>query len=327
MTCICCDGDTKRFGSFRNRNGVVRRFQCLKCGKTFSEQRPLAGVRTETDKTVQVVKMLCEGLGVRSTARLSGVEKKTVLNILKTAGEHCTAFLDTRLHNLPGEPLEVDECWTFVSNKRNQGNTDITGDFYAFLASGQKTKLVVSFIVGKRNEATGGEFIRDIAGRVPDQFQITSDGWRGFIRGVLDNTFERANYAVQIKKYDGYNRAIPGGKRIRYSPGRCVAVNTRRICGSPDREATSTSHAERLNLSLRHFNKRFTRLSPCFSKKMENLVFSVALTVAFFNFCRPHKTLKISGEDGDASIERTPAMAAGLTDHIWTVEELLTQPL
>jgi hypothetical protein len=159
---------------------------------------------------------------------------------------------------------------------------------------------------------------------VPDQFQLTSDGWRGFIRGVLDNAFERANYAVQIKKYDGYNHAIPGGKRIRYSPGRCISVNTRRICGSPDRATVSTSHAERLNLSLRHFNKRFTRLSPCFSKKMENLVSSVALTVAFFNFCRPHKALKIKATEEADSIERTPAMAASLTDHIWTVEELLS---
>ena len=322
MTCYCCQGETKKFGQFSNRNGIVQRFRCLRCGKTSSQTQPLAGVRIETAKSTQVLKLLCEGLGIRAIARLCDLNQRTVLNVLTTAGSHCAEFLDDKLRNLKGEPLEIDECWTFVANKRGKGNTADTGDFYAFLASGQDSKLIVSFITGKRDDQTGSDFVCDIKSRVPEQFQITSDGWTGFIRGVMDNARGRANYAVQNKQYEGYNISMKGDKR-RYSPGKCVSVTTNVICGTPKREDICTSHAERLNGSLRHFNKRFTRLSPCFSKKYENLALSVALTVAHFNFCRVHSALKIKATETSKAIERTPAMAAGLTDHVWTVEELM----
>jgi IS1 family transposase len=282
----------------------------------------MAGVRTETDKTVQVVKMLCEGLGVRSTARLSGVEKKTVLNILKTAGQHCAEFMDEKLRNLKSEPVEVDECWTFVDHHRMKGNTPSSGDFYAYLASGKESKLILSYVTGKREAECGSDLVSDLRSRVASRFQITSDAWRGFIRGVLDNNDgAKMDYAVQIKKFDGHSPTY--GERRRYFDGKCVSVRTIHVCGSPERSKTTTSHAERLNLSLRHFNKRFTRLSPCFSKKLENLALSVSLTAAFFNFCRPHASLKIKATGDAKAIERTPAMAAGITDHVWTVEELL----
>lgn len=322
MTCHCCAGETKRFGQFQNRNRLVQRYRCIRCAKTFSESQPLAGVRTATADVSRVVSMLCEGLGVRATARLSGVDQKTVLNILTTAGTHCAEFLDDKLRRLQGEPIEIDECWTTVAHKRGKGNTPLTGDFYTFLASGRDSKLIVSFITGKRDDATGADFICDIKSRMPEQFQLTSDGWTGFVRGVLENAKERANYAIQNKKYEGYNISMKDSKR-RYAPGKCVSVQTNVILGTPDLATVTTSHAERLNLSLRHFNKRFTRLSPCFSKKLENLCLSVALTVAFFNFCRPHASLKIKATETEAAKLRTPAMAAGLTDHIWTVSELL----
>ena len=301
---------------------MVQRFQCLRCGKTFSESQPLDGVRVDTVKTVQVVKMLCEGLGVRSTARLSGLEKKTVLNILKTVGSHCAEFMDDKLRNLKSEPVEVDECWTLVAHKRAKGNTPEGGDFYAYMASGKDTKLILSYITGKREYECGADLVSDLRSRVASRFQITSDGWTGFIRGVLDNNEnDKMDYAVQIKKYDGYSPTY--GERRRYFDGKCISVQTIPVCGNPERSNVSTSHAERLNLSLRHFNKRFTRLSPCFSKKAENLALSVALTVAFFNFCRPHASLKVKSTADTKAIERTPAMAAGITDHVWTAEELI----
>jgi IS1 family transposase len=294
----------------------------LKCGKTFSEPRPLAGVRVDTAKTVQVVKMLCEGLGVRSTARLSGVEKKTVLNILTTVGTHCAEFMDERLRNLKPEPIEIDECWTLVAHKRAKGNTPDSGDFYAYLASGKDSKLIASYITGKREYASGSDLVGDLRSRMARRFQITSDAWTGFIRGVTGcNDDDKMDYAVQIKKYDGYNSEFKGPRR--YFSGKCVSMKTHRICGSPEYSTASTSHAERLNLNLRHFNKRFTRLSPCFSKKLENLALSVSLTVAYFNFCRPHSSLKIKATADAKAVERTPAMAAGITDRVWTVEELL----
>jgi IS1 family transposase len=261
---------------------MVRRFQCLTCGKTFSESRPMEGVRTETDTTAQVVKMLCEGLGIRSTARLSGVEKKTVINILKTAGSHCAEFMDSKVRNLKSEPIEVDECWTLVGHKRAKGNNPEKGDFYAYFASGAESKLIMSYTTGKRENQSGQDLISDLRARVVNRFQISSDAWQGFVRGVLDNAHDSTDYAAQIKKYDGYSPT--GGEKRRYATGKCIFVKTIKICGNPQWDCISTSHAERLNLSLRHFNKRFTRLSPCFSKKAENLVHSVALTVAHFNF-------------------------------------------
>jgi IS1 family transposase len=271
---------------------------------------------------VLIVRLLTEGLGIRASARLAGVDQKTVLNILESAGRACAELLDNKLINLKPEPIEIDECWTMVANKRRRGNTPTTGDFYAFLASGKESKLIASYYVGKRDHQSGDDFMEDLRSRVPAPVQITSDAWVGFIRGVLNNAHRPVNYAVQSKKYEGYNVPIDGGKR-RYGPGRCVSVQTSILRGCPDPRHITTSHAERLNLSLRHFNKRFTRLSPCFSKKLENLIHSVALTVAVFNFCRPHASLKIKATETEKAVERTPAQAAGLTGHAWTVGELL----
>jgi IS1 family transposase len=211
---------------------------------------------------------------------------------------------------------------TSLANKRAKGNTPDSGDFYAYLASGAQTKLIISYLTGKREGASGNDLVSDLRSRVAERFQITSDGWRGFIRGVLDNNDgAKMDYAVQIKKYDAHSPKW--GTKRRYFSGKCIGCKTVRVAGNPDWSKISTSHAERLNLSLRHFNKRFTRPSPCFSKKLENLAMSVALTVAYFNFCRPHASLKIKATADAKAIERTPATAAGLTDHIWTVEELL----
>lgn len=242
--------------------------------------------------------------------------------MLVKAGEHCADLLDQKVLNLKPEPLEVDECWTFVTNKRNLRNTEDSGDFYAFLASGKQSKLIFSAVVGKRNKETANDFMLDVRTRINGQYQITSDEWSGFIQAILQNAKHKAHYATQAKKYDGYSFHWKNPKR-RYSPGKCVWQRTRRVCGNPDPDHITTSHAERLNLSLRHFNKRFARLTPCYSKKVENLRHSVALTAAYFNFCRIHSALKIKATDATDAQERTPAIAAGLTDHIWTVTELL----
>ena len=209
-----------------------------------------------------------------------------------------------------------------VANKRRKGNTATRGDFYTFLASGKNTKLICAHYTDKRTNEAGYEFTEELRSRVQSPMQLTSDGWQGFVHGVLRSERGEVHYAVQQKKYEGYNVPIDGGKR-RYGPGRCTSVKTEVLWGTPDPKHITTSHAERLNLSLRHFNKRFTRLSPCFSKKLENLIRSVALTIAHFNFCRPHAALKIRATETEKAIQRTPAMAAGLTDHIWDVQELL----
>jgi IS1 family transposase len=300
----------------------VQRYACDRCGKSFSESQPLASVRVDFNQACQAVRLFAEGLGVRAVCRLTNLDKETVLHVLVKAGEHCADLLDQKIVNLKPEPLEIDECWTFVKNKRALKNTVDAGDFYAFLASGKQSKLVLSNVVGKRTKEVASDFMLDIRTRLAGRYQITSDSWTGFIRGVLDTSIHKADYATQSKKFTGYNLLIKDSLR-RYSPGKCVGVRTRIVCGNPDRDEITTSHAERLNLSLRHFNKRFTRLTPCFSRKVDNLVHSVALTVAYFNFCRNHTALKIKATETTKAQERTPATAAGLTDHTWTIAELL----
>jgi IS1 family transposase len=289
----------------------VQRYACDRCGKSFSELQPLNGLRVDFEKVCQVVQMFAEGLGVRAVCRLTNLDKETVLHILAKAGDHCAELLDQKIININPEPLEIDECWTFVKNKRALRNTPDAGDFYAFLASTKHSKLIVSYMVGKRTQDVANDFMLDVRSRLNGQYQITSDNWTGFIRGVLGNARHKANYATQSKKFTGYNLPVKDSLR-RYSPGKCVGVRTQIICGKPDTNDITTSHAERLNLSLRHFNKRFTRLTPCFSRKVENLVHSVALTVACFNFCKVH-----------SARGKTPAQAAALTDHAWTIAELL----
>jgi transposase-like protein len=323
VTCHCCSGPVKQFGRFQNKNRIVQRFRCNHCGKTFSEAQPLTGVRVETSKVAQVVRLLVEGMGIRSASRITGLDQKTVLKILETVGTQCAELLDQRLLNLEPEPIEVDECWTMVLHKRaGFGNTPVSGDFYALLASGKFSKLIASWFVGKRDQASANYFAADLSDRFGGIPQITSDGWSGFVRGIIDHSRPETTYAIQLKKYEGYNVPIDDGRR-RYGPGKCTSVKTIPVLGAPDRNHITTSHAERLNLSLRHFNKRFARLSPGFSKKLENLIHSVAITVAYFNFCRVHATLKIKATETEKAIERTPAQAAGLTNHVWTVEELL----
>ena len=269
-------------------------------------------MRADFKQVCQVVHLLVEGLGIRAVCRLAGLNKQTVLHILAAAGERCAELLDQKILNVKPEPWEIDECWTFVKNKRALKNEIDAGDFYGFFASGKISKLIISHAVGKRTYDVARDFMGDIRVRVAGPFQITSDGWKGFIRGVLDNARHKAHYATQNKKFAGYNYPIVESQR-RYSPGKCVGVTTRTICGHPDPANITTSHAERLNLSVRHFNKRFTRLTPCFSRKVENLAHSVALNVAHFNFCRVH-----------SAHNQTPAQAAGLTNHAWTLDELLT---
>lgn len=289
----------------------MQRYACDRCGKSFSESQPLTGVRVDFNQACQVVRLFAEGLGVRAVCRLTNLNKETVLHVLVQAGEHCAELLDQKILNLKPEPIEIDECWTFVKNKRALKNTVDAGDFYAFLASGKQSKLILSYLVGKRTQEVANDFMLDIRTRIAGQYQITSDNWTGFVRGVLNIASHKAHYSTQAKRYAGYNLPFKDSLR-RYSPGKCVGVRTRIICGNPDPKDITTSHAERLNLSLRHFNKRFTRLTPCFSRKVDNLVHSVALTVAYFNFCRVH-----------SAHGQTPAQAARLTNHSWTVDELL----
>lgn len=267
------------------------------------------------DKAAQVVHLLCEGVGIRAAGRLSGLDEHTVLNILESAGQHCADLLDRKVRDVKAEFVEVDELWSFIHCKQaNAKEFTDQGDQYTFLATDSITKLIISHVVGKRTHENTYWFMRDLHGRIAGRCQLTSDGFDGYTgKGEKDGAVKKVfddniDYATEVKLY-GHNAE---GQR-RYSAPPLTGIRRRRRIGSPDRRMVTTSHAERCNLSVRLFNRRFTRLTLGYSKTLDNHRHAVALFVAHFNFCREHSTLE----------GLTPAMAAGLTDHVWTVKELL----
>lgn len=297
----------------------MQRYRCTKCGKTFSEEQPLAGTRIEQSKAVQIVHLLCEGVGVRACARLADVDQSTVLNVLATAGEHCERLLDSKIRNVNAEQVAVDELWSFVHCKeanRKEFRND-HGDQYVFLAIDKDSKLILSHIAGKRTHENTFWFMRDLQGRVQNRFQLSSDSWHGYTGkgstlGAVEKVFgeDGIDYGTERKMY-GRNLS---DKRA-YSPRLLIGISRTTRLGCPDRREINTSHCERLNLSARIFNRRFTRLTLGYSKTIENHRAALALFVAHYNFCRIHSA---HGKD-----KKTPAQAAGLTDRVWTVEELL----
>ena len=312
MTCYCCQGETKRSGSFRNRNGVVQRFRCLRCGKTFSETQPLAGLRVDFDKAALVVRLLCDGMGVRAASRLTGLHRDTVLSVIETAGMKCAEFLDRHVRNIKPDSLQLDELWARVgcSQKRATTQDRERGDFYTFLAIEARTKLIVSHYTGKRDADSTDRFVADLASRVDGTVQITCDCWSAYPDAIRSHLLGRLHLAVLQKNYQSDGVQSDAGRR--YSPGNFIGVQMKTHAGAPHIDKINTSFVERVNLTVRTHNRRFVRLGLGYSKKLENHRHSVALFVASYNFCKKHTTLGT-----------TPAVGAGLTDRVWKIEELL----
>ncbi len=309
----------KKCGKFENRNGIVQRFKCVRCAKSFSETQPLDGIRTERDKAIQVVGMLAETMGVRAASRLTGLDQGTILRILETAGEHCARLLDAKVRNLTVPIVQADEVFSYVQCQPRKALEDDTerGEFWTFLSIAKYEKLIINYRVSKRTGEDAAAFLTDLRSRMDMRFQFTTDGFRGYCdyfssAGNVERILgDKCDYATEIKKY----KKDPNytGRFKFFAPE--IAFATRKLrFGNPDMGEATTSHIERTNLSLRTFNRRFVRCTINFSKKLENHRHSVALFAAVFNFCRVHKSL-----DG-----KTPAMAARLTDHKWTIEELLS---
>ena len=317
--CHCCGGEEfKRNGKFSNRNRMVQRFQCLHCGGTYSETQPLDGVRIETDKAAMVVKMLAEGCGVRAIARLTDLNKNTVLNILETAGQHCWQFLDQRLVNLRVSDVEVDEVFGFVKTLEyhvTPENAAQYGDQYLFLAMERTSKLILNWEIGKRGAETAADFLYGLRRRISGHCQITTDGFKPYCEkqqcGVAAVFGSDADYGIEMK---GYSSPPSFGKRK--APLQLEWIKRVAQSGNPDPAKMTVNHMERQNLNVRLFNRRFTRKTLGYSKCLRNHRLAVALQIAHFNFCRVHSAHKM-----------TPAMAAGLTDHKWTVGELLAAPV
>jgi IS1 family transposase len=268
---------------------------------------------TPLEKGETILKMLVEGISIRSIERLTGTHRDTIMRLLALAGEKCSALMGRLIVNVPVKDVECDEIWGFVGKKEghkwaHEANDGSIGDVYTFVAIERNTKLVLNFALGRRNQATTDAFIeglRDATSR--DPYQITTDGFSPY-RSAIDNTLcGRVDFAQLIKVY----RSDREGE-ARYSPPEVVATESFPITGNPDPKRICTSIVERQNLTMRMQIKRLARLTLCFSKKWENLWAAICLHFAWYNFCRIHRSLRV-----------TPAMQAGITDHVWEVAELL----
>lgn len=267
------------------------------------------------DAAERAIHCLLEGCSIRSTERLTGLNRNTIMRLLVIAGERSARVMDARMRDLRPRYLQVDEIWTFVAKKaRNVRRADSSeiGDQWIFVAIDAETKLVPNFIVGKRSIENAREFLWDLYRRVANPVQITTDGLHHYTTAVPDAFGLDADFAQLVKLFGDFGQFdSPEG---RYSPPRIAEVISKVRLGNPDPDHISTSFVERQNLTMRMALRRLTRLTNAFSKKLDNLKAAVTLHFAYYNFCRVHSTLRV-----------TPAMEAGLTDHVWSISELLFQ--
>ena len=265
------------------------------------------------EKQVQIISSLIEGCSMRATARMVVVERNTVTRTLLKIGERCAALLDTKIRRVPARRVQVDEIWTYIFKKQaliTDDDPPERGDQYVFIGMDADTKLVISHLIGKRDAATAFYLISDLKDRLAYRVQLTTDGFRPYLAAVEDNFGADIDYAMLVKVYGTEEREA--GAPEWYGPPMVVAAMPTPITGRPHPRYISTSYIERQNLTIRMQARRFTRLTNAFSKKLSNLKAQVALHFAHYNFVRIHQTLRI-----------TPAMAAGITDHLWGLEDLV----
>jgi transposase-like protein/IS1 family transposase len=314
MTCPKCQHEKpKRFGTYGKAK--TQRYRCRDCGATFTEptQKPLGRHYTSVDAASKAVALLCEGMSIRAVSRLTGLHKNTLLRLLLTIGAKCERLLDQRIVGLKSRNVQADELWTTVGKRlRKDGRKRVLtnpthGDQYVWFALDSDTKLIISQYVGKRNTPSAEAFIDDLSQRVPERLQLTTDGFDSYADAV--STFMPfADYAQLVKLYQKGRGSGPDW----YGPANYVRNIPTPLRGDPDLKKISTSFVERLNLTARMHCRRLTRLTNAYSKSLRHLKAAIALLVAWYNFVRVHQTLRV-----------TPAMQAGLTDHVWSINELL----
>jgi IS1 family transposase len=266
------------------------------------------------DKQIEAVAALCEGVSVRATERLTGVNRGTILSLGVQVGQGCAALHDAMMRGLHVGRIELDEAWSFLAKKQRHlkpGDPEEYGDQYVFLALAATGKAILSWRVGKRNGDNTRAFLADLRARVLGAPEISSDAFPAYPDAVEQAFGIECSFGT-IEKHYAVDAAVEAARR--YSPAAVVSVSRRRIIGA--QRIVSTSYIERQNLTLRMQQRRFTRLTNAFSKKLENHIAAVALYVAHYNFCRVHETLRV-----------TPAMQLGVTDHIWMIGELVDAAL
>jgi IS1 family transposase len=275
--------------------------------------------RLSTERRAAVVRCLVEGNSVRATSRLTKTAINTVIRLSVDLGEVCALYQHHTLRNIPAKRIQCDEIWSFVGAKHRavKAGAKGVGDVWTWTAMDADSKLMVSWLVGKRNAMAAREFMADLKGRLAARVQLTTDGHAVYLEAV-DATFgAKVDYAMLVKIYAAGTSG--SGLDSKYSPPVCVGAEKIYQWGDPDMDHVSTSYVERSNLTMRMGMRRFTRLTNGFSKKMENHMAAVEIHMMHYNFCRPHTTLT---QAHPRHYPTTPAMAAGLADHMWTVEEV-----
>lgn len=269
--------------------------------------------RLKTDKRKAVIAALVDGCSINAIVRMTGVSKVTILKLLRDLGCACAEFHNDHVRGLKPRSVQCDEVWSFnFCKQKNVAKTklrDISyGDVWTWTALDPESKLMISYLVGTRSAGDAFAFMDDLSGRVINIGTLTTDGYHAYPEAVRAAFGNEVDYAQLIKHYDG-----PEGSENRYSPGTCTGCEKRSVIGFPEADKISTSHVERSNLTVRMSMRRFTRLTNGHSKKIENHGHAFSLFVVHYNFCRKHSSLK----------GQTPAMAAGLADHVWSLEELV----
>jgi IS1 family transposase len=266
--------------------------------------------RLSTTKRTQVIAALIEGNSINATCRMLGVGKHTVLRLLEDAGCACAVFHHENVRNLRVSRAQCDEVWSFIyakqKNVTEEQMAEGAGDCWTWTCIDADTELIISYMLGDRGASTARDFMGDVASRITNRIQLTTDGHRVYAEAVEQAFGSEIDYAMLVKIYGASNES-----ESRYSPATCIGCRTGVLAGNPDPKHISTSYVERQNLSMRMGMRRFTRLTNGFSKKFENHAHQVALYFFHYNFCRVHTTLRV-----------TPAMEAGLTDHVWTLAEM-----
>lgn len=269
-----------------------------------------------TEQRTMIVSILVEGGGINAACRITGVSKNAVLRLLAHVGEACALYQDRVMRDLNSKRFELDEQWQFVGMKEKNVPAVLKGtlgfgDTYLWVALDADSKLVPCWHVGTRNAESAYSFVHDLAKRLNNRVQITTDGHAAYIQAIDDAFGADVDFAQLVKIYGTLGQ---GKEEVRrYSPAECTGIQKKKITGNPDMRKVSTSYVERVNLTMRMGCRRFTRLTNSFSRKLENHMHAVSLHFMYYNFCKIHSTLRV-----------TPAMEAGIDDHLWTVEEIVT---